>query len=158
MPHTIFAPSIVYAPGDAFLSMLERLSLLPIMPISGRGTAAYQPIWAGDVAACVVASLARDTTGDHRYELAGPETLTHTEIVRAALRSFGRGRRRTVHVPTPIVSRGLRIAEALMKSRAPAVWDEAELLEVPMVSARGVADATSLGANPRAMADVLGVV
>src|SRR5829696_4749592 len=30
MPHTIFAPSIVYAPGDVFLTLLERMSLLPV--------------------------------------------------------------------------------------------------------------------------------
>src|SRR6202163_754931 len=33
--HTIFAPSIVYAPGDIFLTMLERLAWLPVLPISG---------------------------------------------------------------------------------------------------------------------------
>ena len=43
-----------------------------------------------------------------------------------------------------------------MQSRAPSTWDEAELLEVPMTSARGTADAESLGVTPRAMAAVLG--
>ena len=42
-----------------------------------------------------------------RYELAGPETLTHREIVETALRSFGR-RRPIVGVPAPIVRRGLK--------------------------------------------------
>src|SRR6266513_6260870 len=48
--HTIFAPSIVYSPGDPWLRLLERLSLLPVMPIAGPGRAAYQPIWDEDVA------------------------------------------------------------------------------------------------------------
>src|SRR6266852_2930606 len=43
---TVFAPSIVYAPGDPWLTLLERLALLPLMPVSGRGRALYQPIWA----------------------------------------------------------------------------------------------------------------
>src|SRR5437764_8831111 len=43
--HTIFAPSMAYAPGDPFLRLLERLSLLPAMPLSGGGRAAFQPIW-----------------------------------------------------------------------------------------------------------------
>ena len=38
--HTIFAPSIVYSPGDPFLRLLERMSLLPVMPIAGPGKAA----------------------------------------------------------------------------------------------------------------------
>ena len=53
----VFAPSIVYAPGDPWLTLLERLALLPLMPVSGRGRAVFQPIWAEDVAACVSAAL-----------------------------------------------------------------------------------------------------
>jgi NADH dehydrogenase len=53
----VFAPSIVYAPGDHWLTLLERLALLPVMPVSGRGRAAFQPIWAEDVADCVIAAL-----------------------------------------------------------------------------------------------------
>src|SRR3984893_15003565 len=53
----VFAPSIVYAPGDPWLTLLERLALLPVMPLSGRGQAAFQPIWAQDVADCVIAAL-----------------------------------------------------------------------------------------------------
>jgi NADH dehydrogenase len=61
-----------------------------------------------------------------------------------------------VHVPTPIVSRALRVAEALMKSKAPATWDEAELMEVSLLTERGTADAERLGVEPRFMAAVLG--
>ena len=155
LPHQIFAPSIVYAPGDRFLAMLERMALLPVMPVSGRGEARYQPIWAEDVAACVVAALERDEREAY-YELAGPETLTHTEIVRLVMQAAGR-QRPLLHVPTPIVSRSLRAVQALMKSKAPAVWDEAELMEVSLTTPRGTADAEALGVTPRAMADVLGV-
>lgn len=155
MPYTIFAPSIVYAPRDRFLSMLEAMALLPVVPVSGGGEARYQPIFSEDVAACVLAALAADE-GDRFYELAGPDVLTHTQIVRLALAAAGR-RRPLVHVPTPLVSRGLRAVEVLMKSRAPAVWDEAELMEVSLTTPRGTADAESLGVHPRRMADVLGV-
>ena len=154
--HTIFAPSIVYAPGDRFLTMLERMSLLPLMPVSGRGEAVYQPIWSEDVAACIVAALAREGSGHTRHELAGPEFLTYTDIVRLATRAAGR-HRPLVHVPTPIVSRGLRAVGALMKSKAPAVWDEAELMEVSLITPRGTADAEALGVGPRPMAEVLGL-
>jgi NADH dehydrogenase len=156
---TIFAPSIVYAPGDPWLALLERLALLPIVPVSGRGRAVYQPIWAEDVADCVVASL-RDGDGSpdgrqERYELAGPETLSHNDIVRTVLRSLNRTRP-LIHIPTPIVSRGLRLLESVWGPRAFATWDEAELMEVPMISPRGVADAQGLGVTPAAMPAVLG--
>src|ERR1700719_2237574 len=35
----VFAPSLIYAPGDRMLRLFERLALLPAMPISGRGRA-----------------------------------------------------------------------------------------------------------------------
>jgi uncharacterized protein YbjT (DUF2867 family) len=157
---TIFAPSIVYAPGDRWLTLLERMALLPVMPVSGRGRAAYQPIWAEDVADCVIAAL-RDTPppaggrGDvERFELAGPQTLSQDEIIRLVLRSQHRNRP-LLHVPTPLVSRGLRLLEATLGQRAFATWDEAELMEVPMLSARGTADVERLGVTPQPMGAVL---
>jgi uncharacterized protein YbjT (DUF2867 family) len=157
----VFAPSLIYAPGDRMLHLFERLALLPAVPVSGSGRANYQPIWAEDVADCVMAALARSERagardgGRERYELAGPETLSHTEIVRAVQRALDR-RRPLVHVPTPIVSRSLRALETIAGSRAFATWDEAELMEVPMVSARGTADAERLGVMPQRIGAVLG--
>ncbi len=163
----VFAPSIVYAPGDPWLTLLERMAWLPVMPISGRGHARFQPIWADDVAACVVAALRIDRQspakpggtgterGDRGYELAGPETLSHAEIVRMLLRSLGR-RRPLAHVPTPIVSRALRLLERAAGAHAFATWDEAELMETAMTSPRGAADAEALGVTPQRMAAVLG--
>ncbi|MEA2355589.1 MAG: hypothetical protein QOD61_1718 [Solirubrobacteraceae bacterium] len=152
----VVAPSLIYAPGDPWLRLVSRLSLLPVMPISGRGRAVFEPIWAEDVAECVVRILEGPAAGARRVELAGPERLTQAEIVRITLRSLGK-RRLVVGVPTPIVSRALRVLEVLAKSRAFATWDEAELLEVSMTSANGTADAERLGVFPRSMAAVLGV-
>jgi uncharacterized protein YbjT (DUF2867 family) len=151
----VFAPSLVYAPGDQWMTLLERLALLPVMPVSGRGRARFQPIWAEDAADCVLASL-RDTGGERRrrYELAGPETLSHTEIISTVLRALRRNRP-LLHVPTPLVSRGLRLLEAAMGPRAPATWDEAELMEVSMLSRRGSADVEALGVKPQRMSAVL---
>ncbi len=197
----VFAPSIVYAPGDPWLTLLERLALLPAVPVSGRGRALYQPIWAEDVADCVIAVLrggvapseSHPTAGARgidaggngtggnglrgggaavgspgerragaewrlrpRYELAGPETLSHTDLVRIVLRSLNR-KRPLVHVPTPVVSRALRLLERVSGPNAFATWDEAELMEVPMVSTRGTADVEELGVMPARMSAVLGV-
>jgi NADH dehydrogenase len=154
--HTILAPSIVYAPGDVLTTLLERMAIvLPVMPVSGRGNAVYQPIWADDVAGCIVAALELPDDGARRYELAGPQTLSHQQIVELILRAAGRSRP-TVNVPIPIASRVLRVVEALMKSRAPATWDEVELLEVSMTTRAGTADAEALGVTPRTMEAVLG--
>jgi uncharacterized protein YbjT (DUF2867 family) len=158
IPHTVFAPSIVYSPGDPFLTLMNRLALiLPFMPVSGSGTALYQPIWADDVADSVMAVLDRaDPGGSARYQLAGPETLSYEAIVRLALRSFGR-RRPVVHVPLPIVRRFLRLAQLVAGHAVFATWDEVELMEIPMTSPSGTADAERLGVAPKPMRAVLGV-
>ena len=88
----VFSPSIVYAPGDPWLTLLERFSYLPAIPISGSGRALYQPIWAEDVADCVMAALMASGARRRSFELAGPQTLSYDDIVRVALRPTGRRR------------------------------------------------------------------
>jgi len=158
LPHVIFAPSIVYAPGDPYLRLLARLSLLPVMPLPGSGKALYQPIWADDVADCVMGVLNGGGEGDHRrrYELAGPDTLSHEAIVRLAVRAAGR-RRPFARLPMPVVDRLLRGMELAVGTSAFATPDEAELLQVPMTSSRGTVDAERLGVQPRPMDAVLAV-
>ncbi len=115
----IFAPSIVYAPGDPWLSLLERTAWLPVMPVSGHGRASFQPIWAEDVADCVAASLRSPNGARHqRHELAGPQTLTHQDIVRTVIAACGRSRP-LLNIPTPIVSRSLRLLERAMGTQGP---------------------------------------
>ncbi len=160
LAHTVFAPSIVYSPSDPYLRLLARMSLLPAMLIPGAGRACFQPIWAEDVADCVIAALPggamAGAADGARFELAGPELLTQREIVELALRSFHR-RRPVLGVPAPIARRSLRLVELLTGPAAFATWDEAELLLTPMVSGRGTGDAERLGVRPKPLGAVLGV-
>lgn len=150
---TIFTPSIIYSPGDPWITLLGRLAMLPLVPIAGDGQARYEPIWAHDAAAAVAALLERDDERE-RIELAGPERLTYDGIVRTYLEVKQR-RRRLVHVPLALVRWGLKAVEEVQGSLAFATWDEAELMEIPMVSQRGTADAESLGVHPLPMQYVL---
>jgi uncharacterized protein YbjT (DUF2867 family) len=151
---TVFAPSIVYSPGDPWLTLLERISYLPVIPVSGSGRSLYQPIWAEDVADCVVAALDGRGAGGE-YELAGPQTLSYDAIMRLVLGSLGRPRP-LVHFPLPLVKGSLRVLERLVGSTVFATWEEAELMEEPMTTDRGTADAESLGVTPLGMGAVLG--
>ena len=151
----VLAPSIVYAPGDPWLTLLRRLSLLPWMPLSGSGEASYQPIWAEDVAAAAEHAM-RDGSTTARYELAGPTTMTYEQIVRLALDAWGRNRP-LVHVPLPVVRRTLRLIERVSGEAAFATWEEAQLMEIPMTTPKGTADAEALGVEPKPMREVLGL-
>jgi uncharacterized protein YbjT (DUF2867 family) len=154
----VFAPSLIYAPADPFITLLGRLSVIPgVMPILGAGKAAYQPIWSSDVADCVIAALERaPATKPTRYELAGPQTITYAEIVRLVLRTLGK-RRTLLHMPAPLVYGSLAVLERLAGTHAFATPDEAELMEVPLISALGTRDAELLGVTPRSMPEVLGL-
>jgi uncharacterized protein YbjT (DUF2867 family) len=149
---TIFAPSIVYDRDDPWIKIMRRLALLPVLPISGSGRALYQPIWAHDVARCVVASLERG--GDDRLELVGPQTLSYERMARLIASAAGR-HRPVVHVPLPLVRSGLIWLRRVFGEAVFATWEEAELMEIPMVSPRGPADVRALGVDPRPMGEVL---
>jgi len=179
---TVFALSIAYTPGDPWMRILDRLSHLPVLPIAGDGEARFQPIWAEDVADCLMAALdlppgpsdrepvgrsgKRTPTRDgdavgsdghaHRsFDLAGPEVLSYDEIAERALRPTGR-RRPLLHVPMPAVRVGLRALERIVGPSVFATPEEVDLMEEPMTSPRGTADAESLGVNPLRMSAVLG--
>jgi uncharacterized protein YbjT (DUF2867 family) len=150
---TVFAPSIVYDVDDPWVTIMRRLALLPVLPVSGSGRAQYQPIWAQDVARCIVASL-EASNDDDRFELAGPETLSYEQMARLIAAAAGR-HRPLVHVPLPLVRSGLIWLRRVFGEAVFATWEEAELMEIPMVSARGDADARALGVTPRPMPEVL---
>jgi len=153
---TVFLPSIVYSPGDPWLTLLQRFSYLPAIPVSGSGRALYQPIWAEDVADCVAAALTAPGGSRRSFELAGPQTLSYDQIVRMAMRATDR-RRPLLHVPLPMVRASLRALRSLAGPKVFATWEEAELMEEPMVTGRGTTDAEALGVRPLPMESVLGI-
>jgi NADH dehydrogenase len=157
METVTFTPSIIYSPGDPWITLLGRMSMLPVVPVAGDGRAQYEPIWALDAAGAVMAVLDGSLGGGDRHErleLAGPERLSYDDIVRTYLEVKNR-HRRLLHVPRPLVRWGLKAVEEVQGSLAFATWDEAELMEIPMISKRGTADAEALGVHPLPMSYVL---
>jgi NADH dehydrogenase len=151
---SVFAPSIVYDHSDPWITLLRRFSFLPVLPVSGDGRAEFQPIWAEDVARCVIGALALGDGAAPRYELVGPETLSYDDMSDLVSRIAGRPRP-LVHLPLPLVRSSLIAIRSLFGEAVFATWEEAELMEVSMVSERGTADAQALGVAPRRMSDVL---
>lgn len=153
--HTVLAPSLVYGPGDVLTTVIQRLGLLPLVPVTAAGRAEFEPIWAQDVADCLAAVLERPAgEPSARFELAGPERMDARELLRRVLAASGRSRP-LVPVPTAVGSRLLKASEALLRSATPLTWDEAELLASPMVSRHGTRDAEALGVLPRRLEAVL---
>jgi NADH dehydrogenase len=156
---TVFAPSISYTPGDPWLTILDRMSRLPALPVAGSGKALFQPIWAEDVADCILTALATphgpSDDGHRSFDLAGPESLTYEQIVQLALRSWNRDRP-LLNLPMPLAKAGLTATEYLVGPSVFATAEEVQLMEEPMTTPRGTADAESLGVTPLRMSAVLG--
>ncbi|KVU27094.1 NAD-dependent dehydratase [Burkholderia ubonensis] len=79
---TIFRPSVVFGPGDAFLNTFARLHrTLPAIPLA-MPDARFQPVFVGDVARAFVNTLDLAAARGKTYELGGPKVYTLEELVR----------------------------------------------------------------------------
>ena len=59
---TLFRPSIIFGPGDAFFNRFASMARLsPFLPLIGGGKTKMQPIYVGDVANCFVEALRSDS-------------------------------------------------------------------------------------------------
>ena len=95
---TIFEPSVIFGREDAFLNLFARLlRIAPVMALA-RADARFQPVYVGDVAACIVQSLSLPATVGRKYPLCGPTIYTLRELVRYAGDVTGR--------PRPIIALG----------------------------------------------------
>lgn len=78
---TILRPSVIFGAEDKFTNMFAAMQrVLPLLPLTGA-QARFQPVWVDDVAAAVLAVLARPELAAEVIECAGPEVLTLREIV-----------------------------------------------------------------------------
>lgn len=97
---TILRPTMIYGdPGDRNLSrLLPLLRRAPVLPVPGASHL-QQPVHAADVADAVLAAAERPAATGHVYDIAGPEPLTFTELLRTAALAVAS---RTRFVPFPL--------------------------------------------------------
>jgi uncharacterized protein YbjT (DUF2867 family) len=118
MAWTIFRPSIIYGPGDAFVSLFVRLSRLsPVVPLMGSGQTRLQPVRVEEVATCFARALTEPRAAGQTYDLCGPVPLTLREIVDTILRVTGR---RRLRLPLPFG--WMRVQAAMLEGIYPALF------------------------------------
>ncbi len=101
---TIFRPSVIYGPGDGFVTLLARMvRRLPVVPVIGSGLQRLQPVPVEHVAEGFARALAFPAAEKQVYEVGGPRPVTMLELLDAVARALGRRRARKVHVPLSVM-------------------------------------------------------
>jgi uncharacterized protein YbjT (DUF2867 family) len=96
---TILRPSILFGPEDDFFNKFAALArIAPALPLVGGGHTRFQPVFAGDVAAAIMAAIDRPETGGATYELGGLEVLSFKELMQYVLATI---ERRRLLIPVP---------------------------------------------------------
>jgi NADH dehydrogenase len=86
---TIFRPSVIFGPGDSFLSLFANLlRISPVIPLAGAH-ARFQPVFVGDVARAFADALEQPRTIGHTYNLCGPRVYTLAELIQLTARELG---------------------------------------------------------------------
>jgi len=89
----IFRPSIMFGPDDSFFNRFAAIARVsPALPLVGGGRTRFQPVFAGDVAAAVVAAVQGRARAGTIYEVGGPRVQTFKELMQFVLTTIGRKR------------------------------------------------------------------
>jgi len=124
---TVFRPSLIFGPKDAFVNMLAaNLRLAPVMPTMGDGKYRLQPIHGADVARCFADALERPETAGQTYELCGEDRLTYRELLDAIAEAIGKGRPFKPALPLGIMQPVIKALQGL--SAFPITMDQLQML------------------------------
>jgi len=153
---TILRPSLLWGERDGFFNIVAGLVRYApgIVPVPGRGTARFQPLWIGDLARVIVAALADPArTVGRAFDLGGPRYWTYREITRAVMQAMRRPGI-IVPMPVPLISLVAGVAERV-RLPFPAATDQLRQLRLDNVGPLDGVTA-NFGFEPADMAGRLG--
>jgi uncharacterized protein YbjT (DUF2867 family) len=98
---TIFRPSIVFGPGDGFVSLLAPIVRLNpgFIPVIGPGTTKFQPVAISDVARVFADALEKPEAVGRSFEVGGPQVFTLDDIYREIAAAVGKPGKPLIHFP-----------------------------------------------------------
>lgn len=124
---TIFRPSLIFGPKDAFVNMLAaNLRLAPIMPTMGDGNYRLQPIHGTDVARCFADALEMPETAGQTYQLCGEDRLTYRELLDAIAEAMGKRHPFKPALPLSIMKPIIKTLQGI--SAFPITMDQLQML------------------------------
>lgn len=124
---TIFRPSLIFGPKDAFVNMLAaNLRLAPVMPTMGDGNYRLQPIHGADVARCYADALEKPETAGQTFELCGEDRLTYRELLDAIAEAMGKGHPWKPALPLSLMKPVIKALQGI--SAFPITLDQLQML------------------------------
>lgn len=145
---TIVRPSVIFGARDHFLSTLDKVTRLPVIPLFGDGGMRLQPVHVEDVAAAIGTLLESSASVGTLFELGGSEVLRYSDILRAVLHQRGR---RCLLLPVPFgIWRGIARVGSLLPD-PPITMDQLVLLSTDNIVGAGASTFTHLGIAPRGL-------
>jgi uncharacterized protein YbjT (DUF2867 family) len=153
----ILRPSILFGPEDDFFNKFAAMArLLPALPLVGGGHTRFQPVFAGDVAAAVLAAIEDRARDGQIYELGGPEVKSFEELLQFVLTTIGR---RRLLLPIPFALARLQAFVLQLMPKPLLTPDQVELLRsdniVSEAAKREGRTLETLGIDPLAMATIV---
>lgn len=129
IPYIILRPSLVFGPGDGFVTLLAKLiRLSPFVPIFGDGQYQLQPVFIDDLVSAIVQSAEKDTLKDEIIEIAGQQRLEYREIINIIKGCLNK-KRLNLHLPFAVMKIVAALMELVLKP-APLTKDQLTMLEM----------------------------
>ena len=153
---TVLRPSVIFGAEDRFIRLFAQLqAAAPLLPLAGSA-ARFQPVWVGDVAAAIEASLVWPSTIGQVFECAGPQVYTLSDLARRAGRWSGHER------PQIALPDALAHIQAWLLEHAPGPLlmsrDNLASLRVPNVASADLPGLAALGIEPTPLEAVMPAV
>jgi len=150
---TVFRPSAIFGPDDAFLNTFVAIARrFPVIATLGRGTARVQPVFVGDVAEAAARFAGGEGEDGQIYELGGPDIYSYRDFLQLIGRHVGR---RPLLLPVPLaVWEGLAAAAKLLPN-PPLTDAQVFLMSRDNIASPDLPGLKELGVTPTSIETVL---
>ncbi|MFM9942941.1 MAG: complex I NDUFA9 subunit family protein [Hyphomicrobiaceae bacterium] len=129
----ILRPSLIFGPEDALFNRFGNMArMAPLIPLIGGGRTKFQPVYAGDVAAAIVAAVEGRAKPGAVYELGGPEVVTFRKLLDRT-QAWAGHERWYLRMPFWLAKLGAAMTVPLPNTLRPLTVDQVRMLQVDNV-------------------------
>ena len=128
LPYVILRPSVIYGPGDGFVSLLAKLiRRSPVTPVFGSGRYQLQPVYIDDMTEIMTRALTSKSVLGQIVDCGGPEKLEYVSILDHIGAVLGK-RRFRLHLPMAAARLMAVVLETFLRP-APLTRDQLLMME-----------------------------